>query len=112
MNRIAPRRGPFGELILDLADVGPSRAKLLPDPPDGKVAVQLLAYSVGASIPGEFAFYLAAPEASKLWTTVSVIKAAPSPIHPLERWPFAWAWCTFPTRFPGAASSFMNPMPP
>ena len=44
----------------------------LPAPPAGKVTVQFLATAVNAGIPGEFKFYLAAPEASEVFTTVSV----------------------------------------
>ena len=60
--------------IPDLSDIGPSAIKFLPDPPKGKVTVQLSARAVKAAIPGQFKFYLAAPEAGKVFTTVSVPK--------------------------------------
>lgn len=59
-------------LVLDTSRVGPDRAKFLPDPPSGKVTVQLLALDINDAIPGEFTFHLAAPEASRLFTTESI----------------------------------------
>ena len=57
---------------LDVFGIASSRTMFLPAPPAGKVTIQLLARAVNASIPGEFKFYLAAPEASEVFTTVSV----------------------------------------
>jgi hypothetical protein len=56
----------FSDLQLDQFGIASSRTNFLPSPPAGKVTVQLLATAVAAAIPGEFKFYLAAPEASKL----------------------------------------------
>ena len=57
---------------LDVFGIASSRTMFLPAPPAGKVTIQLQAKAVNASIPGEFKFYLAAPEASEVFTTVSV----------------------------------------
>ncbi len=56
----------------DVFGIASSRTMFLPAPPAGKVTVQFLATAVNAGIPGEFKFYLAAPEASEVFTTVSV----------------------------------------
>ncbi len=56
---------------LDAFGIASTRTMFLPAPPEGKVTVQLLATVVNAGIPGEFKFYLAAPEASEVFTTVS-----------------------------------------
>ena len=59
---------------LDAFGIASSRTIFLPSPPAGKVTVQLLATAVNAGIPGEFKFYLAAPEVSEVFTTVSAPK--------------------------------------
>ena len=64
---------------LDVFAIASSRTVFLPAPPAGKVTIQLLARAVNASIPGEFKFYLAAPEASEVLTTVSVSKGQSVP---------------------------------
>lgn len=56
---------------LDAFGIASTRTMFLPAPPEGKVTIQLLATVVNAGIPGEFKFYLAAPEASEVFTTVS-----------------------------------------
>ncbi|AEB12738.1 hypothetical protein [Marinithermus hydrothermalis] len=70
---------PFAPLTLDLRDIGPSHTKYLPDPPKGQVTVQFLARAINARIPGEFRFYLAAPEVRRLWTTLSLPQGAAVP---------------------------------
>lgn len=67
------------KLTLDPSRVSFSRAKYLPMPPEGKVTVQLLGSAIDATIPGRFRFYLAADEASDLFTTVSVPAGDPVP---------------------------------
>ncbi len=64
---------------LDAFAIASSRTMFLPAPPAGKVTVQLLATAVNAGIPGAFRFYLAAPEASEVFTTVSVAKGQTVP---------------------------------
>ncbi len=72
-----------GEAIqLDVFGIASSRTMFLPAPPAGKVTVQLLATAVNAGIPGDFKFYLAAPEASEVFTTVSVPKGQIVPKGP------------------------------
>jgi len=64
---------------LDVFGIASSRTMFLPAPPAGKVTVQLLATAVNADIPGEFKFYLAAPEVSEVFTTVSAPKGQSVP---------------------------------
>ena len=64
---------------LDVFGIASSRTMFLPAPPAGKVTVQLLATAVNAGIPGEFKFYLAAPEVSEVFTTVSAPKGQSVP---------------------------------
>lgn len=56
---------------IDIGNQAASRAMFLPEPPPGKVTVQLLATSVGDKTPGEFSFHFAAPEMKELFHTVS-----------------------------------------
>jgi hypothetical protein len=63
----------------DHMDIGPSATKFLPDPPEGKVTVQLSARPVKASMPGEFKFYMAPPDLGKVFKTVSVPKGQAVP---------------------------------
>jgi len=85
-----PGRGYIGEhgtvlaaegqtVQLDVFGIASSRTMFLPAPPAGKVTVQLLATAVNADIPGEFKFYLAAPEVSEVFTTVSAPKGQSVP---------------------------------
>lgn len=61
-----------GEAVqFDVLGIASSRTMFLPEPPPGKVTVQLLATSVGDKIPGEFRFHFAAPEMKELFLTVS-----------------------------------------
>jgi hypothetical protein len=72
-----------GEAIqFDVFGIASSRTMFLPAPPAGKVTVQLLATAVNAGIPGDFRFYFAAPEASEVFTTVSVPKGQIVPKGP------------------------------
>ncbi len=64
---------------LDAFGIASSRTIFLPAPPEGKVTVQLLATAVNAGIPGEFKIYLAAPELSEVFATVSVPKGESVP---------------------------------
>ncbi len=64
---------------LDVFGIASSRTMFLPAPPADKVTVQLLATAVNAAIPGVFKFYLAAPEASEVFTTVSAPKGQTVP---------------------------------
>ena len=66
----------------DVFGIATSRTMFLPDPPAGKVTVQFLATAVNAGIPGVFRFYFAAPEASEVFTTVSVPKGQIVPKGP------------------------------
>ncbi len=59
---------------IDVFEIASSRTAFLPDPPSGKVTVQLLATAVKGAVPGEFNFYLAAPEMSEVFYTVSEAK--------------------------------------
>ncbi len=67
------------QLVFDASRVGPSRAQFLPDPPPGQVTVQLLAEAVNGGVPGRFRFYVAAPEATRLFTTESLPRGQPVP---------------------------------
>lgn len=58
-------------LVFDAMRVGPSRAQFLPNPPEGLVAVQFLAETENAAIPGGFTFHLA-PEGTELFETLSL----------------------------------------
>jgi len=64
----------FAPLLIDLdfSRIAPSRTFALPDPPEGMVTVQLLGVSEGGDIPGKFRFFMAAPEVSQLFTTLSL----------------------------------------
>ncbi len=64
---------------LEVFGIASSRTIFLPSPPAGKVTIQLLATAVNAEIPGEFKFYLAAPEVSEVFTTVSAPKGQSVP---------------------------------
>ena len=65
-----------GSLNLDIANVASSRARFLPNPPAGKVTVQLLVSAIDAAVPGKFNFHLAAPEMKEMFHTVSEPKGA------------------------------------
>ncbi|MCZ6771094.1 MAG: hypothetical protein O7G83_03770 [Proteobacteria bacterium] len=58
-------------VTIDVFKIASSRTLFLPDPPAGKVTVQLLATAVKGTVPGEFKFYLAPPEMSEVFHTVS-----------------------------------------
>ncbi len=58
-------------LVFDAFRVGPSRAQFLPNPPEGLVAVQILAETENDAIPGDFTFHLA-PEGTELFETLSL----------------------------------------
>ena len=75
----AERIAPPTAIQLDVFGIASSRTIFLPAPPAGKVTVQLLATAVNAGIPGEFKFYFAAPQASEVFTTVSVPKGQTVP---------------------------------
>jgi hypothetical protein len=80
----AVRFAASGETIqLDVFGIASSRTMFLPAPTAGKVTVQLLATAVNASIPGDFEFYLAAPDANEVFTTVSVPKGQIVPKGPV-----------------------------
>ncbi len=77
--RIRTMEGLSDRLLLDASRVGPSRAQFLPDPPSGMVTVQLLAEAVNDGVPGRFRFYMAAPEAARLYMTESLPRGQPVP---------------------------------
>ena len=58
-------------LSLDTGRVAPTYVEFLPDPPPGKVTVQLLAKVERGALPGTFTFHLA-PEGAQLFDTRSV----------------------------------------
>ena len=79
--RLNAIEGASQRLVLDASRIGPSRAEFLPDPPQGKVTVQLLAEVENGGLPGKFTFHLA-PEGAELFDTRSVPKGESIPIGP------------------------------
>ena len=68
-------------LTLDAGRVAPTSSEFLPDPPPGKVTVQLLARVERGALPGTFTFHLA-PEGAQLFDTRSVPAGESIPIGP------------------------------
>lgn len=79
--RLSALEAQVQDVTLDTQRVGPSRVEFLPDPPPGKVTVQILAEVEGKGLPGTFSFHLA-PEGAQLFETQSVPAGESIPIGP------------------------------
>lgn len=68
------------KITIDPSRVAFSRAKYLPLPPEGMVTVQLIGSVIDAAFPGKAQFYLAHPDHSDVFETVSYASGEAVPL--------------------------------